>query len=955
MNKLFHIFGKNSKLIHLTAVTLILCMGLVDMSAYMRYSEAVSVAETADPDSVDVVTEEHEIETALADGYYDGKGSDSANAISSSINLTEGKHLFNILEILPTEKRGVVGYTIGGCEPFGAEDDVYNGRRTSKADLNQAYMDAIFNPYPGIDHNTVINSVLGEQIKEMREKIKEGGSIYPFDYYPNTLVNGYYRRVSDNKGVYRIDNPNNAATRKIESRFQIDSSGNLIQPTRSDYNYIFVYDQASYKQALGDIKVSERRIKYVNNEKFIREWLGKDPSIKSNTQFEVTTRTPVSVTLPDIERADLILINNNTTGTDQYYFALRLKNALNGAKKGNNTQLNKDFYVHYYSPEQDGVISDRSKRMDFIDFEKVIRIYERIVVREDCAIVCEKNCCLANGGEMTQINTNLRKLMFMLFYVQADGELQAGRDLFSDFFKRYTDEPGPEYLEKRKMHLADPVNYPVDYRAAWLKRNGTDPNTPEYYYMHMETQNHIGHPLVVDKSACITGATTENVSVTVGPEDDQRTETVTLPVLDENGKIVPQHDEATIKSRAHTIRTNNDGKKMFDDDGDFDYAGEHNDAWDTWSDSNADQMKYYKSGDEYRYKYCYSSMSNTTDYIYIDNQGRLIVDTQYSSDKSSNPDNYWKYWYKIDADFYAVDGNTFRRRKWGKKVWDVDDPWPWDSSSTTAYMNEWLMHRETEGDIYDCNMHMWYDYGADAKSYGGKVYMTVKKPPFDGKPYKNQSLMEDNGFFKGSWISGALGGREIKREDGDINHVTSESRSYYYSMNILNGDGVNVGAGNNKNKTLYYNYYEGDKIQAEETGTDDAYIPINIEVKSSLEIKNIKVSGGGKSIVYSIANGNPDQDVIKGRNPAEGAVKNSLDLVRKKGPDNSPITTTLSDGTPYYTYEGTINGVLYEWYKNGRNTKIKVEMTVVLPDPGKTERTISDEITIVKRDFFMLD
>ena len=887
------------------------------------------------------------MDIANADGNYNGNNSDRENPIQNKIVSSEKKSLFNILEILPTEKRGVVGYTIGGCEPFDVEDITYKGRLTTKAELKQAYMDAIVNPTPGTDQANQmgsLNSGLGRMLWDIDQKIAECSS-NPFKFETGQVYSGYYKRVANNKGVYCIDNPK-TADQIVKSRFEA--------PGRSDYNYIFVYDQSSPNPDEDITVTGEKRVRYINQEIFIKKWLGKDPSIKENMQFEVTTRTPVTVSLPDIEKADLILINNNTKGTDHYYYALRLKNKIAGADENVDSQINEDWGLHYYSPEDDGVITPRENRLDFNDFEKVIRIYERIVVREDCAIVVEKNCCTtAGGGEIQAINTNIRKLMFMLFYVKADGTLQAGRDLFTDFFKRYTSEPGTEYLEKRKLHLADPTHYPVDYRSAWLKRNGKDPTKPEYYYMHMKTDNHVGHPLVINRDDCITGVKTEVVNVNIETEDGQKTVPVTLPVLSGNS-ITPLHDADVIDTMKLEIRTNDNG--MFDDAGFTFWDGIERDSEVTDEEEVVpprDKKIYYQIDGEYRYRYCYNSMSNTTDYIYIDNDGRLIVDTKYSSDQNYNQNDYWKYWYKIDADFYPIDGNTFRRRKWVGKIWDVDDPWPWDSSHSEAYLEEWLMHRKTEGDIYDCNMHMWYDYGADAKSYGGKVYMTVQSPPF-GKTYKNQSLMGENGFFKDTWIKDALSGRVIKREETDINHIIYNSEvDYYFSMNIINGDGFNKkSAPGQNNKVLYYNQYE---VKKNDSGEVVEYpdIPLQIKIKSTCPIVSIAMKKDGAPntlISYSFNN----YDVTKAKKNISGTSgSKTLELTSEKN-DGAYISKTASD-TPIYSFEGVISSndvALSEFYKN-RNTKLKVIMTVILPND--TEKSVEDTITIVKLDFFMLD
>ena len=915
---------------NLIAAALIVCMGLADASLYFGYASQKNDIS----DDLRMITEEHELETAYADGHYDGNDSDSENGGSGSVEIAEGKKLFNILEILPTEKKGVIGYTIGGCEPFEVEE-VKQGDKViaTKQQLKQAAMDALVNPNPGSengnDQNIVNNYSPAKYLKELREKLNESSTTYPFDFEHSKTYDGYYKYVGNNKGFFSVENKGSNPT--FKSRFY--NSG-------SDFDYIFVYGETSSNPS--DINVTgQKRIKYINNEKFIKDWLGKTGNdavkLKNETEFEVTTRTPVSVSLQDIERADLILLNDAYKG-DSYKFALEIQNDLLGKDK------DLDNGLHFYSPENDGTLA-KGNRLDFDDFEKVIRIYERVVVREDAAFVAEKTCCTTyNGGEIQSANTNLRKLMFMLFYVQVgtgeNAKKQAGRDLFSDFFKRYTSQPGTEYLNLRKLHLEDPEHYPVDYRATSLKRNTSDPTRSDYYYMHVTTPGaHVGHPLVLDKSTAITGATLD--SYYYGDR------LIYVPRLDDYGNIVPLHDDSKIDSeRTHIIERTD--KDMFDDAGiDFQTG------------SSQEPGKYYKSGNNYYYKYAYDSMSNTTDYIYIDNDGSLVIDAKYSSDQDYNT-NYKNYWFRIDQDD-SIDGYDYRRRKWASERYDMDDstnprPWPWDSSGDGKELSVWLMHKQTNN-YYDCNMHMWYDY-FQFRGDNDKYY-TSKQAPF-GKTYRNQSLMEENGFFKGGWIKNALSGRTIKREETDINHIVNKTKKeYYLSMNILNGDGVNkkgVSADpklKNKNKTLYYNQYEEERIIASENETGKAYIPISIRIKSSCDLKEIKLIGPKGSVTYPLN--------VKLEKQSEITSSGGKGLVLKRqagsvGADGLPTEKTPTDFAPIHSFEGKIYDVMYNenWYKGRRNTKIKVELTVTLPD-NKTEKTISDEITIVKRDFFMLD
>ena len=926
MDRISRIYRKYNKGMRITAALLIGCMLFADASLYLSVTsdnlpydnKGGNTVPISDDDYV--VNENHLLDVAMADGEYNGNNSDRENGIQSTIISVEGKRLFNILEIVPTEKKGVVGYTIGGCEPFEVAEPG-PGDKFTKKELKQAAMDALVNPNPGSndgnDQNIVNNKCPANYLKELRQKLKEGnGDLYPFEFEHSKVYNGYYKYVGHNNGYFSVENKD-SSNPTVKSRFY-SSGGN--------YDYIFVYDQVS--DDANDVNVTNhKRIRYINNEKFIKEWLGKTEEDKEKYEFEVTTRTPVSVTLADIERADLILINDARKG-DSYKFALKIQNSILGKPE------DLDDGLHFYSPEDDGVITPRENRIDFNDFEKVIRIYERVVVREDAALVAEKTCCTTfGGGEIQEINTNVRKLMFMLFYVQCGNTKQKGRDLFSDYFKRYTSQPGTEYLEKRRQHLEDPQNYPVDYRAASLKRNTSDPTQPGYYYMHSHASYHVGHPLVLDSNTAISGVdTTSYVYVT-----DSGNRNVTLPKLDNEGNIIPLHDQNVVKQNQLTIQRIDDYQ--------------FNDAGIEFQRNSSEPGRYYKSGDIYEYKYCYESMSNTTDYIYIDNDGRLVIDAKYSSDQQYNAD-YKNYWYRIDAD-YSVEGYAFRRRKWAPRTYDIDDPWPWDSSGGGKPLSVWLMHRTSEGNNYDCNLHMWYDYYDMANLAGIDKYTTVKQPPF-GETFKNQSLMEENGFFKGSWIKNALAGREIKREETDKNHIVNTSeKDYYLSMNITNGDGFNKKSNSGQNnKTLYYNQYE---VKKNESGVITEYpaIPLHIKVRSTCPIVSIsmkKASATDNLVSYDF----DKYDVKKGEKIISGTSRYGTIKLSSEGV-NGAYTSKTDAGTPIYTFTGTIpNDVvaLSEFYNN-RNVKLKVIMTVILPDD--TEKSVEDTITIVKRDFFMLD
>ena len=204
-------------------------------------------------------------------------------------------------------------------------------------------------------------------------------------------------------------------------------------------------------------------------------------------------------------------------------------------------------------------------------------------------------------------------------------------------------------------------------------------------------------------------------------------------------------------------------------------------------------------------------------------------------------------------------------------------------------------------------------------------------------------------------------------------------------MNILNGDGFNKD-GATKNKTLYFNMYEKNNIENYEKTTHDSgrvdgfgdpimtyqgQIPINIRIKSSCKLDSIKVYvDGSEYVTYDLATElakNEGRTVLSIDKPgtfADGSnSKNHLYLKRTAGTYNTTTgVPVLSDGVSQdktkfdnlkYTFDGAILDLFSSAYLNKRNTKVKVVMTVTAPDGSHP--TVDDEITIVRRDFFMLD
>ncbi len=878
---------------HITAATVIVCMGIVDASMYINYA-------TDQSDDLRVITEEHEMDIALADGEYDGENSDSANWVEDFVITEDGQHLVKILEIVPTKKKAVVGFTIAGCEPFVKPDgtpvkEVRSGGEiiASEVQMREAYMDALINKNPGPDFDNSQNG-LPNTIKEMNAKFQEENTgIKPFAFEFDTTYKGYYKYIGGNLGVYSIVDKD-TANPKFRSRFYYNSNRN---------DYIFVYNEESNKPQ--DVNVTgQKRIRYMNKDKFIRDVMGVSEegvsAWKDEYALQVKACEPAEVTIEEIEDADIIIVNNGTN-MDYYRYALNLNNKIRGLDES--TDNNRVF----------------GTQNDFTSFEIARRIYERVVVRQDVAFIASKNCL--NG---TVFDTNLRKLMAMLFFVKKGDDVEgSGREMFMDFMKIYTSEPG-------RYSAHDPDNPSKTY---WDLRQEDERfiapslrNNSEYFMHHLDS-NHPGHPFVLNAGEAITG-----------------------------GRFVDGILEPLYDGTKHTIQMRRRTKDMYA------AAGIPEKSWSWPRGYDWSTYGYYKADDtdqnQYtgRYDWCmdaYQSMSNTTDYVYIDANGDFVRDGKYSG-----------YWYNMDDD----DNNG--KRAYKKIAWDAYrvSTWPWNVVDGGC-LKDWFFHKDTtvsgRGGSVQGNLHLMFDY------FTWGSYKALNGVSGNSN-HINQTLVQENALFKSTYIKEAVDNRPVKREITSEERRISTKKDYFISMNILNGDGVNKNLAT-KNKTLYYNQYElggDDGIIATEarSGTPKiAFIPIKIRIKSSCRINNIKVLNEAGTVIadYRL---NADLGNTVKRIEATNSAGRTLTLERTAGTYNS--TTGLPVGTdgnpdvtgmgePKYTFDGKIYDVTADRYQNKRNAKFKVVLSVEAPggdpDDATDDKTISDEITFVKRDFFMLD
>ncbi len=898
---------------NMIAGVLVACIALADISLAARISSQVDCVEV----------EEHDLETYLADGNYNGNDSDSEVSDEQIVELSTGKSLFNILEILPTVKKASIGYTIGGCEPFEDAKGIKSGNEyiVTPQQMRGAYMDAMFNKEPGSaganDNNNLDNFPLAKRFHQDLSGAFSDGGIAPFKWDAG-LHSGYYKYIGENKGVY--------ALKKNESGNIVkDEKGNPIFRSKfyfgsGNYDYIYVDGKTSSNTDTDYNVTDQKRINYTNNEKFLKEAYGlnTDAAVKTWKEdhvIEVTTRTPESVSYEDIERADVIILNNATTATMRYYTnALQINNVLHG--RDENTDIGVSF-----------------ADIDFDDFEKVIRIYERVAVREDVAFIGSRT----NVSGML-FDTGVRKLMCMLFYVYREDDTRpgSGRKFFMNFIKRYASDRGDyrrgegesplKYVKLQEEYYAhkdetkkkgnDP--YP-DYRAPALVKNsyyydsqGKVSMPYSHYYLYSP-----GHPLVHSREEAITGGH-----------------------YDENGYLVPEHDMNKMKDREMKRRD----KTMYEND----------------------KLSYWTINDSNGYNYrakTWQSMSNTTDYIYIDNDGNLVRDDKYSG-----------YWFQIDDD--GNGDHQYKRIKWNK---ETNKTWPWvEAPNDFKY---WLFHESTteykNGYWEKGNLHLWYDMhegwlGDDFKFRASNVIS-------GGSVFENQAIEAENGLLKSGLINSTITSRKFEREKYDPMHVVEKDKEdYYISMNILNGDGVNEKAAT-KNKTLYYNEYEKSSIEAKQSDSNTTYIPIKIRIKSSDRLNEINIynqikEGGSYTnkllVTYNLntdvgtevinSSGSIISDYFQGKASHAKARTLTLTPNNEIDPDSDlPKLLTSSSKKPIYTYEGTIYAELSDIYLANHNTKFVVELSAEKPGGNTGDSSddvkISDEIMIVRRDFFALD
>ena len=230
---------------------------------------------------------------------------------------------------------------------------------------------------------------------------------------------------------------------------------------------------------------------------------------------------------------------------------------------------------------------------------------------------------------------------------------------------------------------------------------------------------------------------------------------------------------------------------------------------------------------------------------------------------------------------------------------------------------------------------------------GEMTYYIDGGDPGDQAKYRNQMI------FKETWNmfmsnGGAKDLFSIMSKITPTPHYVTDGetkRSYFLSMNIVNGDSMTKEAGTddvndfNRNKTLYINKYEINEMPESFT------LPLQIKIVTSHPIKSVKVTKVKRT-------GAPIQE-INTYSTSSGVLKGGGKLETLELKDETKYT----DGkAPYISekdyYKYTLSGEVKlekKWFKTGSNNTIMIETT------NEVGKSAKDIITIVTRDFFGLN
>lgn len=853
-----NLFCNNGYLIHIIAGVLIMCILFADAYVYLTFT-SVNLPYANDESSTNakssdglLVVEDHPLETVLADGDWDGKGSDYENKTNGGIKdysqqeWVEGNDAYgiiNILEIVPDERMGLVGYTIGGCEPLGDTSE-------EKAWI----MDAMANRSAGTEWGSWHNPYYKDKFSAISTSSDVPAMTYEFGYYT-----GYFKKVAKGHGFYAIGDITYSGNR-VTNVVMVSKFATNGESHADTYDYVWVesdvdsegaYTQKDIYTTKDQLEAGEniyvydyKKVKYLNNEEFLtiiypakvesggvlyqadgqHGAYDTDDSTRSNGVYgdgtnkkavelfktaansngnkgiKIFTKTPAQMQLDEnkelIDNVDVIIFGSYQDGTYQAAFK-----AYNDAYDGIKSNAGKS-------------VESYSKGSNDISFEQVMKIYKRVVVDKNLAIACSHS----NYG-MT--NTNIWKLMRLLFTMNTKDKNEAGvsgsgREFYKDFMESYKDDA--PYIARARQNLSDS---PVDLKA--------------YDFVRI--------------------------------------------------------DETT---------------------GNF-VASDYYNEW------------YYEGVDG---KY-------TPDYDFI--KFRDI----YSADTESWPTSIENDWLLAGKGGvgYNADGSV--------ASWWVTG-FPLYKYYLYVY-NQYYHGNDNEDGLY---------IYSDTISFIDGQYSVYDNQLVYNDTYTLFRVGSGGGAFNLAGIIDEIKPHKITPPGGG--HYEEITKNAYMTMNIVNGDGVNITGGN---KVIYFNNYEL------EEGTLE-YIPFSFEVKTTHPISKMElyVSGETSPVAeydFSVSDTAPIGNSAPNRleytytsaksGSGSGKLDKSADIPTDSTRRNPDTISGVDDKV--WKYEGTINELNKDYISQlGKyNTKITLKVYSNVDTSGGIKLQASDSITVVKRDLYMLN
>ncbi|MCR5591433.1 MAG: hypothetical protein K6F73_07835 [Lachnospiraceae bacterium] len=456
-----------------------------------------------DESSVVMVTENHELPIAYADGDFSGENSHSEQESSGVVNSDTEDYSFNIYEIVPEYGCGYFGYLIGGCESIYPSADPFDKGAVAKSKVRAAqYMDALCNLNPGGNNGRVNNLNLG---------IDDGGK-WHFGIWYNQKVKGFYERVEDNKGVYKYVDAS-------EANGSINSVNMKSRATNESGNYNFVWNYGvpdssrtiiTQKNQISGMKVGEviyldsyTKNIYCNNESFLTLFYseGKDSTGSTETIRRLSAEIDgVTQTVDGTNGAYKIKSEDSRTVererdnkkiVDAWKQANGISVFVKTAADFSDDDLNnadliiispgapKNDIVSYYNLMNDTEFSNKAySSSNDLSWKQVLDIYDHVVNKQDVAI----GMCKANFGTLKNADLNIAKLQWLLYSVKQNNVNKwhdgSGREFFNDII--YEPELGYTGACNDYVRLtADKVSY-KDGGGNWRERKDwwkiDDPN-----------------------------------------------------------------------------------------------------------------------------------------------------------------------------------------------------------------------------------------------------------------------------------------------------------------------------------------------------------------------------------------------------------------------------------------------------------------------------------------------